>query len=339
MEFDETFLLPICRISNSFNVVLFLVFHGDFSVKKSTLWGLAVGIVSGIFATFVEAFVAFNRPLYMFWPWIGVYFYLPGLITTYLTVAIFTKWLQRTNALEKNYGVTTGLAAMLTFFVFDNLIIFPIFVAPAVWQWQDFFFNFRFPVGLSDTLANGFMTFFIGCWFEKKLFLELDESVKKYASLVLKDASVAFLLLTVLALPMWIFAVYTFQALVQGISFFKDFMLYSMVAGGVLLEILWVSEYLEVRKILHGTPVAEVFKRFVILLLAIAIVNGTAFYFSQIFLYPFGESVLNNLLPLLPTVARLAVVSYLTIVTYQIVLLFLILSVVTLLKEKTTEES
>ncbi|MCD6484348.1 MAG: hypothetical protein J7L47_04475 [Candidatus Odinarchaeota archaeon] len=303
-------------------------------MKKSTLWGIIVGIVSGILATVIEALVAFNRPLYILWPWIGVYFYLPGLFITYITMSVFTKWLQKTNDLEKNYGIITGIVAMLTFFVFDNLIIFPIFVAPVVWPWQDFFFNFRFPVGLSDTLANGIMMFFIGCWFEKKLFSELDESVKTYAIMILKDASIAFLLLALLAIPMWIFAVYTFQVLVQGVTFFKDFVVYSTIAGGILLELLWFFEYLEVRKVLRGTPVTEIFRRFVILLLAIAIVNGSAFYFSQLFLYPFGESSLNSLLPLLPTIPKLAVVSYLTIVTYQIVILFLILSALILLKEK-----
>ena len=237
------------------------------------------------------------------------------------------------NIPERNYGLITGIASMLTFFVFDNLIVFPLFVAPIVWPWQDFFFNFRFPAGLSDTLANGIIIFFIGCWFEKKLFPEIDEQAKSYAKIILKDATLAFLILLMLAIPVWAYTLYVFQTSVQGFSFFKEYVLYGILIGGIILEILWGLEYLQLRRVVSTGFVAESLKRITLYLVIIAIVNGTAFYFSQLFLYPFGEGALNNLLPLLPDFVRLLLITYFAIVTYQLILLLLILTMLILLKE------
>ena len=114
---------------------------------------------------------------------------------------------------------------------------------------------------------------------------------------------------------------------------FKEYVLYGVLIGGIILEILWGLEYLQLRRTVSTGFVTENFRRIMLYLVIIAIVNGTAFYFSQLFLYPFGEGALNNLLPLLPDFVKMLMTTYFAIVTYQLILLLLILTMLLLLKE------
>ncbi|MCD6514544.1 MAG: hypothetical protein J7L07_06440 [Candidatus Odinarchaeota archaeon] len=298
-------------------------------MKPSLRVGIIIGLIAGIVATLVEAFVAYNESLYFLWPWVGFFLYTPGLVTALLISLFLTQlYMKRGATLDENYGIFLGLTILIVFFVFDNLIIFPIFVAPVVWPWQDFFFNFRFPVGLIDTLANGFIFFMIGCWIEKKYVTKTDPKMENLFFKIFNIVKYVFTGLAAIYIPLVVVALMLSADYLKTESFLSPMILFMTPIASVILVILW---FLAIKTILKVSTIDyELIRSATSRLIKIVIINGIinefAFFYEIFFLYPFGQGVITSAFPELSMFHKALIQGYLVVISFQMIFMLLLIS-------------
>ncbi len=304
--------------------------------NSSVIYGILVGIIAGVLSTLVEAYVAFHNELYFLWPWVGFFLYIPGLLTVLITGVALTYMLMRFRMqLGSMYGIAFGAFAMLTFFIFDNLLVFPIFVAPVVWPWQDFFFNFRFLVGLIDTLANGFLIFFIGVWIEKKY---ISETISYWQEIF--GRSLGFLKYSILIL-MIVYLILMPAGVILSVPYFTSNQFYFTLiayvtpAASIILICLWWLSFraLPSRKSVSISEYTKAYTKLLRNVIINGIVNETAFFYEIFFLYPFGLSALLQRVPNISAVSLTLIQAYLTVISFQMIIHILALAFLLYLKE------
>lgn len=304
-------------------------------MRKSVLYGILVGMIASVFSTLIEAFVAFHEELYFLWPWAGFFLYTPGLLTVFITSWLITKFLIKSGiSIEEYYGIYVGLSAMITFFIFDNLIVFPIFVAPVVWPWQDFFFNFRFPVGLIDTLANGFLMFLIGIWFEVNFVSSKTQAVRDLfikALFYLKYLLFILLVLYVILMPAGIILSAQY---ISANRFYATLLLYVTPIASIILVALWFWSFYSIPKSsLNPSDYSKAYKILLRNTILNGIINEIAFFYEILFLYPFGLERISQMFPTLPGIGLLLIQGYLTVLSFQMIVQILCTSFLMYLKE------
>ncbi|MEQ9715242.1 MAG: hypothetical protein ABGF52_06860 [Candidatus Asgardarchaeum sp.] len=298
-------------------------------MKSSVRVGIIVGLIAGIVATLVEAFVAYNESLHSLWPWVGFFLYTPGLVVALLISLFMTQlYMKRGAILDENYGIFLGLTILIVFFVFDNLIIFPIFVAPVVWPWQDFFFNFRFPVGLIDTLANGFIFFMIGCWIEKKYVTKTDPKMENLFFKIFNIVKYVFTGLAAIYIPLVIVALMLSADYLKTESFLSPMVLFMTPIASVILVILWFLAAKTILKVstIDYELIRSATSRLIKIVIINGIINGFAFFYEIFFLYPFGQGVITSAFPELPMFHKALIQSYLVVISFQMIFMLLMIS-------------
>ena len=307
-------------------------------MNRVTVYPIVVGILAGVLSTFAEAFVAFHEELHFLWPWAGFFLYMPGLITILLTgVAIAISMRKRAMPINPRFGIYFGISAMLTFFVFDNLIVFPIFIAPVIWPWQDFFFNFRFPVGLIDTLANGFLIFLIGCWIEYKYVKGLDVLTREIALKALVYLKYVILVLSLIYIVSLAAAMLFSLPYILTKSFLSIFIVYATPIASVILFTLWINSYYALHKIDYSR-IESLLKAYSTIrrnTIINAIINEIVFFYEISFLYPFAIHRVKVAFPNLPQLGMALIQAYLIALSFQIIFLITAWALLQVAKKET----
>lgn len=310
-------------------------------LKKSVRDSVIIGLIAGIGTTLVEAFVAYNKTLYFLWPWAGFFLYTPGIFTMLVLSLLLTRmYIEKGKELDANYGLYLGLTGFLVFLIFDNLIVFPIFVAPVVWPWQDFFFNFRFPVGLTDTLANGIILFMVGCWINSNYVKKSDQKTEEMIFKAFRFVKYIFIVLSVIYLPLFAVALFLSESHLKIDSFIGPYILSISPIASIILIVIWGYAIKNILKI--NTIDYEAIRNTKSKLIKITILNGIinefAFFYAIIFLYPFNEERLTDLFPTLTTFCKSLIQGYLVIISFQMIFLLLMIALLMLFLHPTETE-
>lgn len=134
--------------------------------------------------------------LQFLWPWVGFYLNLPGLVIIYFCFRFFAGRYYEELKDETAAGIVMALAAIAIFIFFDNLLVYPFFIAPVLWPEQPLFFNFWFPEGLIDIFANSILIIVIGLRIQRKFFGihsdKINWSLYDFVKFLLKAIKIGF---------------------------------------------------------------------------------------------------------------------------------------------------